>query len=128
MDVISKFRLEEPGQQLPPNLHIQMDNTSADNKTKVHFLVTRHLVQAGVFKSVTTGFLPVGHTHEDIDQAFSTIARYLRSNPCDTFEQLVQACVSCFSIPTYATVLQPHQLRDLGAWLGRAVMSQDSLA
>jgi hypothetical protein len=125
MDVINQIRQGEPGQRLPPNLHIQMDNTTTDNKTKVHFLATRHLVQAGVFKSVMTGFLPVGHTHEDIDQSFSVIARHLYSHPCDTFEELVQACLDSFAIPTSARVLLPEELRDIKAWLGKPVLPTD---
>ena len=101
-DVINQIRDSEPGNKLPPKLHIQMDNTTSDNKTKVHFLATRHLVQAGVFEEVTTGLLPVGHTHEDIDQCFSTIARHLYTHPCDTFDVLVQACMDSFAIPTSA--------------------------
>ena len=52
-------------------------------------------VEAGITSSLTFGFLPVGHTHEDIDQCFSTLARYLKKNPCDTLEQLRQACIAC---------------------------------
>jgi hypothetical protein len=33
-----------------------------------------------VFREVVVSFLPVGHTHEDIDQLFSRIALYLRKN------------------------------------------------
>ena len=124
-DVINQIRDSEPGSKLPPKLHIQMDNTTSDNKTKVHFLATRHLVQAGVFEEVTTGFLPVGHTHEDIDQCFSTIARYLYSHPCDTFDELVQACMDSFAIPTSARVLRPEDIRDFRAWLGRPVSNLD---
>ena len=34
-------------------------------------------------------FLPVGHTHEDIDQLFSRIAALLRRESVYTYEQLV---------------------------------------
>ena len=33
-----------------------------------------------VFKKIIVSFLPVGHTHEDIDQFFSRLAVYLRSH------------------------------------------------
>ena len=38
------------------------------------------LVEAGTFRKIIVSFLPVGHTHEDIDQFFSRIAMALRRN------------------------------------------------
>jgi hypothetical protein len=37
------------------------------------------LVEAGTFRKIIVSFLPVGHTHEDIDQFFSRIAMFLRT-------------------------------------------------
>ena len=37
------------------------------------------------------GFLMVGHTHEDIDQFFSCIARYLEDHKVLTVEGLIEA-------------------------------------
>ena len=102
-----------------------MDNTSSDNKTKVHFMVQKFLVQSGMFKTVTTGFLPVGHTHEDIDPAFSVIAQYLHGHTCDTFQQLANACSAAFVDETYAEVLLPEKLCDYGSWLGRPFLSEE---
>ncbi len=89
-----------PQDTLPPVLYIQMDNTCRDNKNKYTLTFTALLVQLGIFKKVCIchfvviktfpcmntyliqhkvklGFLPVGHTHEDIDQRFSCISRQL---------------------------------------------------
>ena len=41
-------------------------------------------------------FLPVGHTHEDIDQGFSCIARHLRHVNAYTFAQLVKCVQESF--------------------------------
>ena len=38
------------------------------------------LVEFGVFEIIYLSFLPVGHTHEDIDQMFSRISLWLRHN------------------------------------------------
>ena len=38
------------------------------------------LVESKIFTEVIVNHLPVGHTHEDIDQLFSRLAVYLRFN------------------------------------------------
>ena len=40
---------------------------------------------------IEVSFLPVGHTHEDIDQFFSRIAKHLQSNNAITVNQLIEA-------------------------------------
>ena len=57
------------GGKLPPKLYLHMDNCSGDNKNYTILGFCNFLVVAeGVFEQVKVGFLPVGHTHEDIDQ------------------------------------------------------------
>ncbi|CAN0120568.1 unnamed protein product, partial [Heterosigma akashiwo] len=51
-------------------LYIQFDNCS-ENKNKTVFAFLSHLVQLGLFRKVKSGFLMVGHTHEDLDAYFS---------------------------------------------------------
>lgn len=112
--------------EFPPSLWIQMDNTTADNKTKLTFMCQRLLVQAGIFREVVIGFLPVGHTHEDIDQAFSVIAQYLKRHPVDTFDQLALACRLAFkTITTHAEVLDPDKVFDFRRWIGHDFTDQE---
>ena len=59
-------------------LHLQLDNTTKDNKNHTVFAFLAWLVQSGNFHKVTVSFLPVGHTHEDIDALFGVIVRFLR--------------------------------------------------
>ena len=49
------------------------------------------IVQIGVFEKVKVCFLYVGHTHEDIDQRFSVISRYLRQNNVLTMGAFLEA-------------------------------------
>ena len=46
------------------------------------------LVSLGVFEQVEAGFLPVGHTHENVDKAFSQTFGRLRVNGAITLEDL----------------------------------------
>ena len=69
---------KKPGAQLPPCLLLQLDNTTKQCKGKYLMAFLALLVEEGVFKKVIVSFLPVGHTHEDIDQFFSRIAKQLR--------------------------------------------------
>lgn len=60
--------------KLPKTLFLQLDNAS-DNKNNYVLSYLATLVEAGVFSNIYVSFLPVGHTHADIDQYFSVIAR-----------------------------------------------------
>jgi hypothetical protein len=62
------------GGVLPPYLYIQMDS-AGDNKSKTMSRFFEYLVKMGMFFKVKACFLPVGHTHEDIDAAFGRCNR-----------------------------------------------------
>jgi hypothetical protein len=64
--------------RLPRKFYLQLDNTSKQCKNQYLLGWLASLVQWGVFDEVVVSFLPVGHTHEDIDQIFSRLAMYLR--------------------------------------------------
>ena len=59
-------------------LYLQLDNCSGDNKNRFVLMFCAYLVHIGLFEKVKISFLCVGHTHEDIDQLFSTYVSYLR--------------------------------------------------
>ena len=46
-----------------------------------------------MFDSIVVSFLPVGHTHEDVDQVFSQMVHLLADNPLtlslDEFDELL---------------------------------------
>jgi hypothetical protein len=73
--------------KLPRTLYLQLDNTTKQCKGRYVFGFLGLLVEMGVFDKVIVGFLPVGHTHEDIDQFFSRIAVFMRSHSAFTREQ-----------------------------------------
>jgi hypothetical protein len=47
-----------------------------------------YLIERGVFQYIVVSFLPVGHTHEDIDQVFSRLSVYLACHDALNMEQL----------------------------------------
>ena len=55
--------------RLPPKLYLQLDNTTRQCKSRFMIGFLAWLVQNNVFDKVVVSFLPVGHTHEDIDHA-----------------------------------------------------------
>ena len=77
------------GSSLQGTLYLQVDNCTRENKNRFLFCYLESLVAWGVFKEVYISFLPVGHTHSDIDQAFSCTSRRLRSNNAVTMEDLM---------------------------------------
>ena len=93
--------LEKP---LPPVLYLQLDNCFRENKNKFVMAFCALLVKFKFFSKVwcnfpqfslnyesmscvqvRINFLPVGHTHEDVDQFFSRISEGLRKNGAETF-------------------------------------------
>jgi hypothetical protein len=63
---------------IPPTIFLQLDNTTKQNKGKYLVAFCELLVSLKVCKEIKISFLPVGHTHEDIDQFFSRLAILLR--------------------------------------------------
>ena len=62
---------------LPPVLYVQLDNTARENKNSSVFGYLSMLVHRGLFKKIKVNFLLVGHTHDHIDQMFSTFSKKL---------------------------------------------------
>ena len=103
----------------PAKLYMQMDNTSRDNKNHYVFAYLSYLVQKGIFREIDVNFLPVGHTHEDIDQLFSVINRRLRGHDAFTFPQWKAEVMAAFSRETekVAVVEYVTAIHDYKAWL-----------
>jgi hypothetical protein len=59
----------------PKVLIIQADNSWKESKNRIIFATLAWFVHLGLFNRVEMHCLIQGHTHEDIDQTFSTIAR-----------------------------------------------------
>lgn len=107
----------QPG-DMPPTLHLQMDNCSADNKNRFVLAYLCFLVQQGIFKEILVSFLIVGHTHEDIDAMFSVITRRLRKHSAVTYQEWVEQAVLAFAkAGTQPIVKNVSVVRDYKSWL-----------
>jgi hypothetical protein len=87
-------------EKLPPKLFIQLDNTCKDNKNYYFFRYCAYLVLAGYFVVIEIYFLPVGHTHGQIDQMFSRISVFLRRFPAKTLPELMYCLSQAYNNPT----------------------------
>jgi hypothetical protein len=77
---------------LPETLYLHLDNCWRENKNKYVLGIAHMLVQRKVFKRVKIAFLPVGHTHNIVDQMFSCFANKLRTSTFATVEELHNLC------------------------------------
>ena len=94
------LKYEEEVGKLPGVLYLQMDN-GPDQKSKQFLAFLAYLVERNVFHTIKVSYLIVGHTHEDIDQYFSCISRYIRKwlKSLLSIGCLLQALNSCFKTP-----------------------------
>ena len=62
-------------------LHVQLDNTSAQNKNNILLGVLAWLTTRGRTLASEADFLRKGHTHEDVDQLNGQICSYMHRQP-----------------------------------------------
>ena len=80
---------------MPSVMFVQLDNCNT-NKSKALMAYCVHLVKMRVFKRIEICFMLVGHTHENIDQLFSTYSVKLRTVKAFTLESLMQVAKDAF--------------------------------
>ena len=112
--------------KIPPILNLQLDNTTKQNKGKYLVGYLGFLLRSGVIKEAYMNFLPVGHTHEDIDQFFSRVSTYSRRMNILTPSDLCQAIRCCYKkygmapivkqwkeVANVSAYFQPYLTKDL---------------
>ena len=74
-----------------------------ENKNRYVLAFLKSLVDCGLFEHIYLNFLPVGHTHCDIDQLFSRIAVWMRGmKPCSNNLESDEPKVIMFMPPVVA--------------------------
>ena len=82
-----KTRREAAGIPWPKVLYLQVDS-GPDNKNKELFSFGELLVRLGIFTKVKFSFLPVGHTHEDIDAFFGAGSHMIHNVDVCTLKEM----------------------------------------
>jgi hypothetical protein len=67
-------------QYFKPRITTGASVASRENKNRYLFAYLKSLVDCGIFDHIYLNFLPVGHTHCDIDQLFSRVATFLKGD------------------------------------------------
>lgn len=81
------YRRRKLGIKWPDTLIIQMDN-GPDNKNTAIWGLGELLARLKLFKVVRFNFLPVGHTHEDIDAFFGALSHLLNAYAAYTIKEV----------------------------------------
>jgi hypothetical protein len=83
----------------PLKLYLQLDNTSKQNKSKYLFGYLGWLLRTKqVIEECVVSFLPVGHTHADIDQMFSRFSMHLRKHDAHCRQSLCTELQNAFHL------------------------------
>eukprot|EP00873_Tetraselmis_striata_P039489 jgi/Tetstr1/459753/TSEL_005106.t1 len=98
-----------------PYIRIQMDNTVTENKNRNVAALCNWLVSIGICDVIHLVFLPVGHTHERVDQIFSRICLALSRSSAYTIEAFLDLVAKAFS-PTPEIAELSFSL-DFSEWL-----------
>ena len=106
---------------LPSHLYIQADSAS-ENKSKNFMLFLAILVALGVFNKIKLCYLPVGHTHEDIDQMFSRFSVALAKCSVLTYDCLFAIMKKAFHYEDKEIDIQRlHNTWDFDTWMRDAM-------
>lgn len=89
VECIRRFLFEKHTKSpVPPPFFIQLDNCTPENENRYLMVYFACSVTWGVFQEVITAFLLVGHTQENIDQAFSRTSHQLETQDARTLSNL----------------------------------------
>lgn len=78
-------------------LHLNMDNTTAENKNLMMLAFLVWLVATGRFRSARGFFLPKGHTHTWLDQSFGTLIAALCQMTIYCVSELLRAILAIYA-------------------------------
>src|SRR5450759_4271508 len=101
-----------------------MDNSSKDNQNQTMLAFASDLVAQGIFEIVTISFIMKGHTHEDIDAAFSKVSLRMGGKNIGTVPELMVEVWECMhdmhmvpslitEVVAYKAYLKRHNVKEI---------------
>jgi len=96
-----QIKLEQEHKEWPSTMFIQLDNCWKENKNKYFFSYLATLLYLNIFEEIYMYCLPSGHTHEDIDQMFSSFSVCYWKNGFPSIPKMDSFLVKAY--PTVAT-------------------------
>jgi hypothetical protein len=131
LDTLIQLMKDNGWAKLPEVLYLQLDNTTKQNKGRFLLAFLALLVEAGSFRKIIVSFLPVGHTHEDIDQFFSRIAVALRRHDAHSrlmlADLLKRVNVSSGGWGKVRSVVHWENVANISGWLEDKTHKLDSV-
>lgn len=115
--LLTLFHHFELGRPLGGRLHLQLDNTTAENKNNVIIGVAGLLVGWGWFHEVVIFYLPVGHTYNELDAAFGPLISTLLLTVIATIRELLEFISMTLAIKNVRVVRRLYHLWDFDAML-----------
>jgi hypothetical protein len=95
-EIEKRGKEKDPSYTLPPVTIFLADNCGRENKNRQMLAFWSILIEMGVFIEVQMHFLPVGHTHCQIDQLFSVVYKNLKGSDVFTIDHLLRIVSSLF--------------------------------
>lgn len=109
------------GRPLGHRLHLQLDNTTAENKNRTLIGGVALLVAWGVFHEAVIFFMPVGHTYNELDAAFSPLITSMLRVAVATVSNLLSFITEFLAGKRLRECRELHHLWDFDSYLdGRA--------
>lgn len=105
------------GRPLGRQLHLQLDNTTAENKNRTLIGLVALLVAWKVFDSATVFFMPVGHTYNELDAAFGPLITTLLACVIPTVSALLKFIERTLAIKRVRVVRNLPHLWDFRQYL-----------
>lgn len=105
------------GRPLGTKLHLQLDNTTAENKNNTVLGMVALLVAWGVFREASIFFMTVGHTYNELDAAFAPLIDAMLSNVLPTISSLLEFIPIALSSKRVRVVRNLDHLWDFTAYM-----------
>lgn len=107
----------EAGRPLGSKLHLQLDNTTSENKNIAVIGLVALLVAWGVFREASIFFMPVGHTYNELDATFTPLIDMLMANAVPTISALLEIIQLALAAKRIRTVQNLSHLWDFSGYL-----------